>query len=297
MASSRPWSPVTSSVSTAHSSTNQPLASLYRPPSRSLAPPLPIPITPRSRPKTPSHIPRPSQSHFRSMSASPSPGGGWDDEDGPTSMMQRAFSPTRSQTPSGHPPRPPSRSMIPLPSVQISGASRPSSAMSNYRPDSSMSIRGSSKTPDILRSTPRPSTIQPRLPPSSFKESGPRTPGRPPSRSGAATPSHDGHGPLHPYTCSNPKDPLDAEVATVANSISHSLLIERVDPPLRSAPREGEEVRAQYAFSNHLARKIVNCKLTTLARREIVSKKVMCRVGGGWQDLHVYIANRQAGTV
>ncbi|KAI0343025.1 hypothetical protein BDW22DRAFT_1344863 [Trametopsis cervina] len=297
MASSRPWSPVTSSVSTAHSSTNQPLASLYRPPSRSHAP-LPVPMTPRSRPKTPSHIPRPSQSHFRSMSASPSPGGLWDDEDSPSSMIQRAFSPNRAQTPSGHPPRPPSRSMIPLPSVQISGASRPSSAMSNYgRPESSMSFRASSKTPDILRSTPRPSILQSRMPPSSFKDaSGPRTPGRPPSRTGAATPNLDGNGPLHPYTPTNPKDPLDAEVAAVANSMSHGLLIERVDPPLRNIPREGEEVRAAYAFSNHLARKVVNCKLTTLARRENVTKKVMCRVGGGWQDLHVYIANRQAGT-
>ncbi|KAI0705215.1 hypothetical protein BC835DRAFT_1499380 [Cytidiella melzeri] len=297
MASSRPWSPVTSSVSTAQSSNNANLASLYRPPSRSQASPLPVPMTPRTRPKTPSHIPRPSQSHIRSMSASPSPGGVWDDEDGPVSIMQRAFSPTRAQTPSGHPARPPSRSMIPLPSVQISGASRPSSAMSNYRPESSMSFRASSKTPDILRTTPRPSTIQPRLPPSSFKESGPRTPGRPPSRSGAATPSHDGHGPVHVYIATNPKDPLDTEVAAVANSISHGLLIERVDPPLRAAPREGEEVRAQYAFSNQIARKVVNCKLTTLARRENISKKVMCRVGGGWQELHVYIANRQAGTV
>ncbi|KAI0083929.1 hypothetical protein BDY19DRAFT_910219 [Irpex rosettiformis] len=289
MASSRPWSPVTSSVSTAQSSTHQSLASLYRPPSRSQASPLPIPMTPRSRPKTPSHIPRPSLSHIRSMSGSPSPGGMWDDEDIPTSMVQRV------QTPSGLPPRPPSRSMIPLPSVQISGASRPSSAMSNYRPDSSMSLRGTSKTPDIFRTTPRSSVIQPRLPPSSFKDSGPRTPGRPPSRSGAATPSLDGN-PTHVYVPANTKDPLDNEVAIIANSMGHGLLIERIDPPLRTVPKDGEEVRAQYAFSNHLARKIVNCKLTTLTRRENVTKKVMCRVGGGWQDLAVYIANRQAGT-
>ena len=79
--------------------------------------------------------------------------------------------------------------------------------------------------------------------------------------------------------------------------MGHGLLIERIDPPLRTAPKDGEEVRAQYAFSNHLARKVVNCKLTTLTRRENVTKKVMCRVGGGWQDLAVYIANRQAGAV
>lgn len=278
MASSRPWSPVTSSASTAHSSTSMPLASLYRPPSRAQTPGLPV--SPRSRPKTPSHIPRPSltgMGHWRSMSASPT----WDD-DGPSTIMQRAFSPTRAETPSGHPPRPPSRSMIPLPSVQVSSVSRPSSAMSNHRPDSSMSFRGSalrSQTPDALRSTPRPGL---RMPPSSFKDSGPRTPNRPPSRSGAATPSHEGT-PIHVYVPGNPKDPLDAEVAAVANSMAHGLLIERIDPPLRSIPKEGEEIRAQYSFSSTTMRKAVTCKLTTLTRagREHVAKKVMCRVGGG----------------
>ena len=59
---------------------------------------------------------------------------------------------------------------------------------------------------------------------------------------------------------------LDAEVATIVNSIAHGLLIERVDPPLKTVPREGEEIRAQYAFSNSLARKVVTCRLTTLTR-------------------------------
>lgn len=318
MASSRPWSPVTSSVSTAHSSTNQPLASLYRPPSRSQAHTPSQHVSPRARPTTPSHIPQPAGSHWRSMSASASHSG-WDDDEGPTSLMQRALSPDRSQTPSGHPPRPPSRSMIPVPSVQVSGASRPTSAMSNHRPDSAMSFRGSAfrvQQPDAMRNTSRPSLIQPRLPPSSFKDaSAPRTPiSRPPSRSGAPASSQNGEGPVHVYVPSNTKDPLDAEVAAIVNSISHGLLIERIDPPLRTAPREGEEVSAQYAFSNHLARKVLACKLTTLARRENVTKKVMCRVGGGmatlpsihastlteilagWLDLHVYIANRQAAT-
>lgn len=282
MASSRPWSPVTSSVSTAHSST---LASLYRPPSRAQIPPVPV-VSPRSRPKTPSQIPGPTK-HWRSLSASPSDAS-WNG-DGPSSIMQRAFSPSyRSETPSGHPPRPPSRSMIPLPSVQISG-SRPSSAMSNYRPDSSMSFRASAfrtQTPDALRSTPRPSVIhQPRLPPSSFKDSSaPRTPNpRPSSRAGASTPSQDGRGPVYVYVPISFKDPLDVEFAQVVNSIPHNLMIERIDPPLRTAPREGEEIRAQYAFSNPLSRKVVTCKLTTLTRtgRDHTTKKVMCRVGGG----------------
>ena len=51
-----------------------------------------------------------------------------------------------------------------------------------------------------------------------------------------------------------------------------------------TAPREGEEIRAQYAIANTLSRKVVTCKLTTLVRsgREHASvKKVMVRVGGG----------------
>lgn len=89
--------------------------------------------------------------------------------------------------------------------------------------------------------------------------------------------------PVHLYVPVSTKDPLDNEVAMVVNSLIHSLLIERVDPPLKAVPKEGEEIRAQYAFSNHLARKVVTCKLTTLARSggKHTTKKVMCRVGGG----------------
>ena len=73
------------------------------------------------------------------------------------------------------------------------------------------------------------------------------------------------------------------EVANIVNSVPHSLIVERVDPPLRTIPKEGEEVRAQYAFSNQLGRKVVNCKLTTMSRSggRGTTKKVMCRVGGG----------------
>lgn len=125
---------------------------------------------------------------------------------------------------------------------------------------------------------------------------------------------------MHQYAPTNPKDPLEAEVAAVVNSIAHGLMIERVDPPLRTMPRDGEEIKAQYAFSNSLSRKIVTCRLTTLTRTgsrtngDATTKKVMCRVGGGkinasasssfhclqayhtgWQDLQLYMLNRQAG--
>ena len=68
----------------------------------------------------------------------------------------------------------------------------------------------------------------------------------------------------------------------IVNSIPHSMIVERVDPPLRQIPKEGEEIRAQYAFSNQLGRKVVTCKLTTMTRSgRGATKKVMCRVGGG----------------
>ena len=65
---------------------------------------------------------------------------------------------------------------------------------------------------------------------------------RAPSRSGAYTPNPDA-SPVHLYVPGNPRDPLDAEVAAIVNGVAHGLLIERVDPPLRTRdlPREGEE--------------------------------------------------------
>ena len=171
------------------------------------------------------------------------------------------------------------------------------------------------------RSGGRPSITGVKAPPSSYRDaSTTRTPSRAVSRAGAYTPSLD--GPMNIYVPGNPKDPLDTEFATIVNAIPHGLLIERVDPPFKMIPKEGEEVRASYAFSSSLSRKVVTCRLTTLTRsgrtggESTTTKKVMCRVGGGkwrsvtvrdiefndtwtcgigWQDLQFYMLNRQAG--
>jgi hypothetical protein len=331
MASSRPWSPITSSVSTA-ASTNP--THPQRPPSRARTPGV-IGPPPHSRPKTPSHIPGP-RSHFRVFSDTP-----WDDSEPMTSLMQRALSPDhsppRATTPGGTRlpgPRPPSRSMIPAPVFHVLSPSRPGSTLSNYRDhdkddggsptQSHTSFRSSAlraQTPEVTlrlraQAVPfygsisagsgsgngsannSPRAVRPsggtRLPPSSFRETSSsstspaqRTPSRPSSRL-----SDFGSlaNPTYVYTPGNPRDPLDAEVAAIVNSIAHGLLIERVDPPLRIIPREGEEVRAQYAFSNSLAKKTVTCRLTTLSRAgakgesSTATKKVMVRVGGGKQS-------------
>ncbi|KAG1907905.1 uncharacterized protein F5891DRAFT_219537 [Suillus fuscotomentosus] len=321
-ASSRPWSPVTSSASTNPSI--PPLPPLH-PPSRAQTPSLGA--TPRPRPKTPSQIPAPAV-HWRPVSVRQSDA---DDDEELTTLMQRAFSPPHantspstfcSYTSSGvriPPPRPPSRSQIPLPSVHVSSESRPSSTMSFYRPQSPLTP-GSllrAQTPESqlkakaqqvpfyggagssgMRASAR-QTVAGKLPPSSFRDSSTtRTPNsRPGSRSGSYTPME--RDPIHLYIPASDKDPLDVEVAAIVNAIPHGLLIERVDPSLKAPPKEGEEIRASYAFSNSLSRKVVTCKLTTLTRSGArgggMSKKVMCRVGGGWQDLQFYMLNRQSG--
>jgi len=331
MASSRPWSPVTSSVSTA-GSTNP--THPQRPPSRARTPGV-IGASSRARPTTPSHIPGPpSRSQFLNFSDT-----SWDDSEPTTSLMQRALSPDhsppRATTPGGTRlpgPRPPSRSMIPAPVFHILSPSRQGSTLSNYRdndkddggsptqshtsfrsaalraqtPETTLRLRaqavpfygsisaGSGSAGSSVNNSPRVlrSSVGTKLPPSSFRDAstssampfGQRTPSRPSSR---LSDFGSGANPTYIYTPSNPRDPLDAEVAAIVNSIAHGLLIERVDPPLRTIPREGEEIRAQYAFSNSLAKKTVTCRLTTLSRAgakgepSTASKKVLVRVGGG----------------
>lgn len=312
LASSRPWSPVTSSISTNQSS-YQNQHTVFRPPSRAQTPsrgitPGPI-TTPRSRPKTPSYIPMPS----KQLHTTPTRSENSEDDN------NRAFSPTfsisaASATSSGfvHPPRPPSRSMIPVPSLHLSSPSRPSSSMSDYANTNTFrssaaraqtpehQIRARAQQAPFFHGTSGRTAIRPslnKLPPSSFKD-GPasRTPSRPGSRTGAYTPTMD-NLPMHEYVPGNLKDPLDVEVAAIVNSIPHGLLVERVDSALRKIPKEGEEVKAQYAFSNALSRKVVTCRLTTLTRSgktsgDTTTKKVMCRVGGGKLPVSSFIVLR-----
>ncbi|KAH6915928.1 hypothetical protein BKA70DRAFT_1139835 [Coprinopsis sp. MPI-PUGE-AT-0042] len=362
MASSRPWSPIGSSQSTSQSSSippmpisnNSSMASHSRMPSRppsraqtpsrsaSRAASYGTAITPRARPKTPSHIPTPSLNLRSASSNAAMDGGPWS-----PGSDSRPFSPAFSTsgmsstgTPGGnlHPPRPPSRSMIPIPKVHLSASSpggRSTSSMSHIpggynragaeSPTFLMSqFKAASRraqTPDMFTVGRSVSATTPgrqslgRLPPSSYKEGSTYSPSRPSSR----TSMHDNSSKLSlsngneffEYVVGNPLDPLDVEVGNVVNSIPHGLVIERVDPHLRKAPKEGEEVKAQYAFSNAFGKKIVSCRLTTLTRATrasseggvgekprvtmVTTKKVMCRVGGGWQDLGIYLMNRSQG--
>ncbi|KAH8116438.1 hypothetical protein DFH11DRAFT_1828973 [Phellopilus nigrolimitatus] len=301
-ASSRPWSPMTTSFASTTRS------SISRPPSRAQSP---FGSSPHARPKTPSHIPTPV--FWRSTSASSE--ASYDDKSPPESSIMQRLSPshstssgvsayTRAKTPLGsHNPyaRPPSRSMIPVPKFQILFCVTIFLGYVRLRPPRYIDVLPFLCLPcPNTRTTPPSGRRASRLPPSSFREASaapslPRTPSsRPSSRSGAYTPSLDAY-PMHQYVPGNPKDPLDAQVAAVANALPHGLMIERVDPPLRVIPKENEEIKAQYAFSSHLSRKLVTCRLLTMSRSGVKTKKVMCRVGGGWQDLQLYLLNRQAG--
>lgn len=309
-ASSRPWSPSNSTWSTP--STHMSPPSVSRPSSRatSINTKLNHTIPPRPRPASPSQIPTPTP-HLRSSSRLSD----WDDDDfANTSLMQRALSPSggvpytspnsaeipgpRSHTPraSGKSPRP-SVSLIPVPKVSIS---RPGSAMSNHSGLSSPAIRAQTPESSIRAralqvpfyqsaSAGRSRALLMKLPPSSFRETfGASTPtssmrSRPSSRGGLFTPTMESN--LVPvYIPGNAKDPLDVEVARVVNSVAHGFLVERVDPPLRTPPKVGEEVKAQYAFSSALSRKVLNCRLVVIGRNGQTggeTKKVMVRVGGG----------------
>ena len=318
VSSSRPWSPISSSISTTQSNFPQPLITalplaLFNPssraqtPTRKLSPP--AATTPRPRPRTPSSIPVPKGSRSVSSSAVE----GLPIQHSPS---LRAFSPTFSvsgidHTP-GHLPRPPSQSKIPIPSLQFSTPSRSSTTMSNYvNPDSptghlslgSLAIR--SQTPEIgalrarplhalvpgtpsgQRSSSKPPT--PRAPPSNFRKGSTHRVSRPSSRVGAPViametvieTQEQGKVPMYEYTPVDLKDPLDVEVANVLNSLGHRFKVERSEAPLRR-PSPGEEIQAKYNFSTASGTKIVSLKLMMMNRRGSPgSVKVVCRVGGG----------------
>lgn len=330
--------------------------------------------SPRTRPTTPSHIPAPVS--YTNGARSPSRAASESDYEPeiPTTLMQRAFTPSFASE--GPKRRRPSESLIPVPKLNVTSNSRPGTALSMsyshrsgspaqsdgtgrksprespsawktkdspsnpFTKDSSSPGRAGarSQTPEaMLRSralhlplymdgnTPGGATTTPGSKargnaPSSFKgepktlvfgpgpsnnnnaSNGPISPGqRPSSRSasrnasygfGRMTPSLD--GPLQPYVPVK-TDELDVEVANVVNGMAHGFLFERVDPPRKGPARPGEEIKAQYAISNVLGRKVISCRLVTITRSGTQSKKVMCRVGGGWLELQMYILNRQAG--
>ncbi|KAG8951890.1 hypothetical protein FRC04_005582 [Tulasnella sp. 424] len=324
--SARPYTPVRI---TAHDHEDEPPSSPPSRPGSRAQSSFGINATPRARPKTPSMIPAPRHlsSNWNSAMSQTSD----DALDVPFSL--RGVSPSPSMAASimmGGTPhrRRPSASHIPMPSFHL--AKSRTGSPTNYSPNrpaspvsaaqsASSSAYPRSHTPD---SSPRPksrihhqtsastSALSPgrpglrpvasRGPPSSFRgDTSTNTPpfrsnpSRPGSRAGAQTPGHElTQGPM--YMPASTHDPLDNEVAKIVNSVPHGMRIERIDPPLRIPPRAGEEIKAQYAISNALGRRVLGFKLVVVSRPAGETRKVMCRVGGGWVDLSTYMTNRHS---
>ncbi|GAC94938.1 hypothetical protein PHSY_002511 [Pseudozyma hubeiensis SY62] len=104
-------------------------------------------------------------------------------------------------------------------------------------------------------------------------------------------------GPIEQYRA-NPNDALDVEVAAICNGLGVAL--ERIDPPLARGVRleegPGKDNRTQYEIGG---RKTM-CRLLELhrpagsagARAGTKAKKILVRVGGGWQDLEQWLLAR-----
>ncbi|TNY24328.1 hypothetical protein DMC30DRAFT_345792 [Rhodotorula diobovata] len=252
----------------------------------------------RDRPETPSKIPRPSSVMRRQSGAL-----GFDDPDA-ASLFARAVSPTPSTGTSAS--RPPlsasgryslSRSMGP-PSTTPSRPTSPALSAS------SSSYYRSTQTPEpsLMAQAQRLAGV--RAPPSAV--GGASRLSRPGSSLGSSrldrstTPLPSGEpGAYVP----NPRDPLDTSVAALVNSLPLLLRVTRVDPPL--SPHATVEVySARYTFglpSRPLddQRKAVMCKLVDRVgpRAKKGEKKVLVRVGGGWQDLETYTLGLMASSV
>lgn len=243
----------------------------------------------RARSASPIHIPAPRLS--RSASASVIS----DDEEPPTSLMQRAVTPaTVSLTSSGSPfasQQVKNRRQSFLPVAKGEQRAPLTSLTQPVRLGVNDTTLHCSEA--VTPARPPRNTARPKPAPSSYNQSlhSSRVASRPPSRLRDHTATLDpgcGINQTHGYVAGNPKDPLDLEVAAIVNSIPHGFCVERIDPHLRRQPPPGEEIKAQYSFTNALGRKVVTCKLLIIQRStpktlagHVPTRKVMCRVGGG----------------
>ncbi|GAA5917383.1 hypothetical protein JCM8208_003894 [Rhodotorula glutinis] len=103
----------------------------------------------------------------------------------------------------------------------------------------------------------------------------------------------------------NPHDPLDTSIASLVNSLPLLLHVERVDPPLSAyATVEVHSARYTFALPEASTRddkqgKAIMCKLVDRVgpRARKGEKKVLVRVGGGWQDLEGFALGLLASSV
>ncbi|QRV88630.1 hypothetical protein RhiJN_16648 [Ceratobasidium sp. AG-Ba] len=223
-----------------------------------------------------------------------------------------------------------SQSRIPAPAFRPSRPTSPSVSTSSYFPDGSTSPSALSTAFLSAAASPIGSTGQSpfntmgpitptrppgrtRAPPSSFRGTTPmpgasRPQSRPSSRASVTETSGRrtsleklaalAAGSTDQLAYSpNAKDALDVELARVVNSMVHGYYISRVTPIVGA--QQGPESTAQYAFENAMGRKVLTCKLVVVEKSAPrgsldggtqQTRRVICRVGGGWESLSAYLA-------
>ncbi|GJN90026.1 hypothetical protein Rhopal_003023-T1 [Rhodotorula paludigena] len=268
-------------------------------------------VAPRDRPETPSKIPRPSSVMRRQSGAF-----GFDEPDMSASLA-RAVSPTPSHS------RPPISGMKRY-SLSRSVGPPPIPALSN---SSSLYYRSQTPEPSLMAQAQRLASVRappsvsrpppvPRVP-STYRQDAQATPrssstnaarlSRPPSSLSSYRPSLDrattpgGGDSSHGAYVANAHDPLDVAISGIVNSLPLLLHVTRVDAPLsRAQAGQIELFQARYALG--LPGQVgapAMCKLVDRVgpRAKKGEKKVLVRVGGGWQDLEAHCLSLLASGV
>ncbi|KAJ8291483.1 hypothetical protein OF846_005158 [Rhodotorula toruloides] len=247
-----------------------------------------------ARPETPSRIPRPRSSIAGAMS----PGSrrqsgafGFGGADAGDAGLRRALSPTPGSA--SRPPLSSKRYSLSRSVGMPSRVSRPTSPALSTTSSSFSFGRSQTPEPSLMAQAQRIASIRapppvPKLP-ASYR---PRS-SLAPSRSTTPAPSDGSYIP-------NPLDPLDLLVAQTISSLPLALSITRIDPPLsRTQAATVELFQARYSFalpggggSGAVMLKMVD-RVGPRAKKG--EKKVLVRVGGGWQDLEAFALALLAG--
>ncbi|GAA5895756.1 uncharacterized protein JCM6883_001612 [Sporobolomyces salmoneus] len=227
----------------------------------------------------------------------------------PPPAPSNRYSLSRSAGPSSFTmPRSSSASLLPTTSTLNGNLSPPRAVSPSPSANSSFSYRGHTPEPSLMAHAKRLANVRaPRPPPVPRLPSNSSTPranpssssSRPPSslgyggRSGAFSPLPNGESTALAYS-SNPHDPLDLAVGEIVNSLPLALHVARVDPHLTRAQAGSVELfSARYSFSlspiEDYQRRAAAVMLKLVdrvgPRARKGEKKVLARVGAGWQDL------------
>ncbi|GAA5948814.1 hypothetical protein JCM3765_003911 [Sporobolomyces pararoseus] len=222
-------------------------------------------------------------------------------------------------------PRSSSASLLPTTSTPASSGLSPPRAVSPSPSANSSYYRGQTPEPSLMAHARRLANVRapgslnrstpvPRLPSnrggsdqSTPRANPPASSSRPPSslgfgRAGAFSPLPNGESTATAYN-SNPHDPLDIAVGEIVNSLPLALHVARVDPHLSRAQAGQVEIySARYLFSLSPLedqRRAVMLKLVDRVgpRARKGEKKVLARVGGGWQDLEIHCLSLMAQAI